>query len=183
MTTEVNTIGAYAPDFEIPGIDREVYHLGTYLKKFKAIAVVFMGNNIPDVDNYIDRLNQIQTKFASQEFTLVGIDSNYRQEPISQSFEAMRNYAQEKNLTFPYLRDSTQDVAKSFKVKVMPTVFLLDSQMVIRYEGSIDDCPESAEQVTNHYLQDNIAALLSGQAIAIDYNQPLGSHIQWREKN
>jgi peroxiredoxin len=176
----MNTIGNYAPDFEIPGIDQEVYHLGSCRKKFKAIAVVFMGNESSDVDQYLERLKQIQIDFSEQNFTIMGINSNYRPEPIADSMQAMRNYAQEKNFNFPYLRDPTQDVAKGFKVKVIPTVYLLDSDGVIRYQGKIDDCAESVDQVNNHYLRDNITALLAGSKITNDYIEPIGTEIKWR---
>ena len=174
----MNTIGNYAPDFEIPGIDKEVYHLGSYRRKYKAIAVVFMSDS-PQVDPYIERLKQIQTDFGGRDFILMGIDSNYRTEPIAKSMETMRKYAEAKSLNFPYLRDSTQDVAKSFKAKVIPTVYLLDSDAVIRYEGRIDDCAD-AQKVARHYLRDSISAILDGTTIAEDYITPVGTEIQWR---
>ena len=176
----MNTIGNYAPDFEIPGIDKEVYHLGSYRKKYKAIAVVFMGNKSSDVDCYINRLKQLQTDFGDRDFTIVGIDSNYRTEPIAESMEIMKQYAQDHELNFPYLRDSTQDVAKGFKAKVIPTVYLLDQDAVIRYQGQIDDCPESESQVTKHYLRDSIVAVLEDRQIAKDYIEPRGTEIKWR---
>jgi peroxiredoxin len=176
----MNTIGNYAPDFEIPGIDKEVYHLGSYRKQFKAIAVVFMTNDSPEVDLYIERLKQIQTDFGDREFIIMGIDSNYRTEPIAKSIEDMTDYARSKSLNFPYLRDSTQDVAKSFKAKVMPTVYLLDSNAVIRYEGRIDDCAESVDRVNNHYLRDSVSTVLDGKKIAKDYVAPVGTAIKWR---
>ena len=179
----MNTIGNFAPDFEIPGIDREVYHLGSYRKKLKAIAVVFMDNNSPPVNQYIKRLKQIQNDFGDRGFTVMGIDSNHRTEPIAESIDAMQKYAQEKNLNFPYLRDTTQDVAKSFKAKVMPSVYLLDSDAVIRYQGKIDDCAESIEKVNHHYLRNSISAILSGETIATDYTEPEGTPIQWRPKS
>lgn len=178
----MNTIGNFAPDFEIPGIDKKVYHLGSYRQQFKAIAVVFMGNNIPNVEQYIERLKQIQTDFGARGFTMMGIDSNHTPCPIDENMEAMQKYAQEKNLNFPYLRDTTQDVAKSFKAKVTPSVYLLDSDAVIRYQGRIDDCAESLDQVTNHYLRDSISAMLSGKKIAKDYTEPSGTPIQWQPK-
>ena len=174
----MNTIGNYAPDFEIPGIDKEVYHLGSYRRKYKAIAVVFMSDS-PQVDRYIERLKQIQTDFGGRDFTLMGIDSNYRTEPIAKSMEMMRKYAQAKSLNFPYLRDSTQDVAKSFKAKIIPTVYLLDSDAVIRYQGRIDDCADS-QRVNHHYLRDSISAMLDGGRIAKDYIAPVGTEIKWR---
>ena len=176
----MTTIGNFAPDFEIPGIDREVYHLGSYRKKFKAIAVVFMGNNSPEVDRYIERLKQIQTDFGAQGFTVMGIDSNHNPGSIDESIDAMQQYAQEKKLNFPYLRDPTQDVAKSFKAKVIPSVYLLDSDAVIRYQGRIDDYAESAAKVTHNYLRDNISAMISATEIAKDYTEPVGTPIQWR---
>ena len=178
----MNTIGNYAPDFEIPGIDKEVYHLGSYLKKYKAIAVVFMGNYSSNVDQYIERLKQIQTDFANENFTIIGIDSNHRTEPIAESMTVMKEYAQAKSLNFPYLRDPTQDVAKSFKAKVIPSVYLLDSDAVIRYQGGIDDCRESTEKAINNYLRDSISAVLSDQKVVKDYIEPVGDEIKWRPK-
>lgn len=177
----MNTIGNYAPDFEIPGIDKEVYHLGSYRQKFEAIAVVFMSDST-EVSQCLERLKEIQNDFGSKKFTVMGIDSNYRSEPIAQSMEAMQKYAEEQQLNFPFLRDSTQDVAKSFKVKTLPTVYLLDSDGVIRYQGRIDDGEESGGQVEHHYLRDCIEAMLSGKTIERDYVAPVGTEIQWRPK-
>ena len=175
----MNTIGNYAPDFEIPGIDKEVYHLGSYRRKFKAIAVVFIDDT-PEANLYLDRLKQIQTDFGGQKFTVMGINSSYSSEPIAESMAGMKQYAQANELNFPYLRDSTQDVAKGFKTKVVPTVFLLDSDGVIRYQGRIDDCAESIEGVGNHYLRDSVAAILDGSTVERDYVAPIGTEIVWR---
>lgn len=177
----MNTIGNYAPDFEIPGIDKEVYHLGSYLKKHKAIAVVFIGNHSSNVDRNIERLKQIQADFAPRSFTIIAIDSNHRSEPIAESMEVMRQYADDKKINFPYLRDSTQDVAKSFKVKVIPSVYLLDRDAVIRYQGRIDDSA-SGELAHNNYLQDSINAVLNDSKVDKDYIEPVGDEIKWRPK-
>ncbi|MFM2312913.1 MAG: hypothetical protein RLZZ04_2189 [Cyanobacteriota bacterium] len=175
----MNTIGNYAPDFEIPGIDQKVYHLGSYRREFKAIAVVFMGDT-KEVNQYLDRLKQIQTDFGGQKFTIIGIDSNYVAEPIAESIKAMQQYAQAKQLNFPYLRDSNQDVAKAFKATVLPTVYLLDSEAVIRYQGRIDDGGQSSGLVNHHYLRDNVAAMLAERRIDLNYVEPVGGKINWQ---
>ena len=177
----MNTIGNFAPDFEIPGIDESVYHLGSYRRKYKAIAVVFMSINSPQVEQYLDRLKQIQSDFGDQSFTIMGIDSSHSNSAIADTMQQMRDYAQGKQLNFPFLRDTTQDVAKSFKAKVMPTVYLLDSDGVIRYQGVIDDNAESVEKVKNHYLRDSITAMLKNQKSARDYVEPAGDKIEWRD--
>jgi peroxiredoxin len=183
MKTHCNSVGNYAPDFELPGIDKQVYHLGRYLENYQAIAVVFMGNSCPYVNGYIDRLKKLQTEFAGNGCTLVGINSNDSQGTLEESFEAMSSFAKKNHLNFPYLRDPTQDVAKSFGVEVIPQVFLLDSQAVIRYIGKIDDCPESPDSVKIPYLRNSITALLTTEEIEPTYTKPVGSPIKWRENN
>jgi peroxiredoxin len=175
----MNTIGNYAPDFELPGIDQKVYHLGNYRRQFEAIAVVFMGDTT-EVNHYLERLKQLQTDFGGQKFTVIGIDSNYSFEPISENIKAMQKYAQVRELNFPYLRDSNQDVAKAFKTTVLPTVYLLDSDAVIRYQGRIDDNAASVDRVNHHYLRDSVAALLAGKKIERNYIDPVGVNINWR---
>lgn len=181
MEANKSSVGDYAPDFEIPGIDDRVHHLGRYLEKFKAIGVVFIGNKFPQVEEYIQRLKKIQTEFESQGFTLIAINSNDAGETMEESFEAMQSFAREKQLNFPYLRDPTQDVAKSFGAEVIPEAFLLDSQAVIRYAGKIDDSPEATDSLVNTYFYNSISALLKGSEISPSSTKPVGEPIKWRK--
>ena len=182
MTLTQQFIGNHAPDFELPGIDGQVYHLGRYREAFNAIAVIFISNQAPQVISYLDRLKQIQAQFAEQKFTIVAINSHDSENSLKENFSDMKAFAAANGLNFPYLRDTTQDVAKSFGAKVIPEVFLLDRNAVIRYAGQIDDNADSPEAVQNHYLKDSISNLLSGREIAIDRTSPVGIAIKWRKK-
>lgn len=176
-------VGKYAPDFEIPGTDDEVHHFATYLEKYKAIAVVFMSNQCPHVNAYLERLKQIQKDFSSQGFTLIGINSNDGKQLPEDKFELMKTFAKEKNLTFPYLRDATQDVARSFKATNTPEVFLINQDWTIVYQGQIDDNSQNPDQVKNTYLRDNIQALLTGEDITIKSTEAIGCEIKLRPRN
>lgn len=178
LNTPSNT---YAPDFELPGIDDKVYHLGRYLETYQAVAVVFIGNNCPYVNSYLDRLKQIQQKFESRGFSLIAINSNDNGGTLEDSFESMKSFAARNDLNFPYLRDPTQDVAKSFKATVTPEVFLLNKQSIIMYKGKIDDCHDSAEAVQNAYLESNIEALLNKTTISPSFTKAIGTSIKWRQ--
>ncbi len=182
MKTDKELVGGYAPDFELPGIDTQVYHLGRYLEQYKAIAVIFISNQCTKVNQYLDRIQKIQADFNPQGFSFIAINSNDFGDNLQESFESMALFAQKHNLLFPYLRDPTQDVAKSFGIKVTPEVFLLDNKSVIRYAGSIDDNPDAPDLVTKSYLRDSITNLLAAQKISITYTEPIGSPIQWRNK-
>lgn len=180
MEVNKSSVGDYAPDFEIPGIDKQVHHLGRYLNNFKAVGVVFLGNKFPHVEEYIQRLKNIQTEFESQDFTLIAINSNDSGGTIEESFEAMQSFAEKQQLNFPYLRDPTQDVAKSFGAELIPAAFLIDSQSVICYRGKIDDSPESTDSIVNPYFRNSIAALLTGAEISPSSTKPVGESIKWR---
>ncbi|MBZ8180624.1 thioredoxin family protein [Oscillatoria salina] len=175
------TVGQYAPDFELPGIDGQVHHLSRYLEKFRVVAVIFICNHCPYVRLYLDRLKEIQDRFESEGFTAIGINANDTDKYPEDSFEKMKSFAMEKKLNFPYLWDPSQDVANCFDARVTPEVFLIDNAGVVRYRGKIDDRPEDPEAVQNHYLRDNIVALLSSEQVTTSITEAIGCTIKWRE--
>ncbi|WNZ22611.1 thioredoxin family protein [Leptolyngbya sp. NK1-12] len=174
------TIGSYAPDFEIPGIDGAVHHLARYLERFRAVGVIVMCNHCPYVQMYLARLAQIQVEFAEQGFTLIGINANDESQFPADSFEQMKSFAVEQRLNFPYLRDVTQDVARSFGAECTPQAFLIDQTGVLRYSGAIDDNPQHPGAVKHSYLRDAITQLLSGNEIVTTLTTPVGCSVKWR---
>lgn len=173
-------IGSYAPDFELPGVDEVVHHLARYLERFQAVGVVFLGNHCSWVQAYLPRLRAIQEQFQDQSFTLIGINANDASQSPEDSFEQMKVFARDRALNFPYLRDVTQDVARSFGVVYTPAAFLLDHEGILRYRGAIDDSPTHPDQVQTPYFQQAIAQLLAGSAITPDQTEVKGQPVKWR---
>ncbi|MCP2728180.1 thioredoxin family protein [Limnofasciculus baicalensis] len=173
-------IGSYAPDFELPGIDGEVHHLSSYLRNWRAVAVIFMSNECPCVSAYLYRLKQIQSQFQSQRVTLVGINANDLYQYPKDSFEKMKKFARVNQLNFPYLWDPTQDVAQGFGAEITPEVFLIDKKGILRYSGQIDDSPHQAEEVRVRYLENAIAAVLAGEEVSPKSTEAIGSNLRWR---
>lgn len=180
METIATTIGSYAPDFELPGIDQAVHHLARYLEKYRAVGVIFMCNHCPDVKSCIDHLKQIQADFESVGFTLIGINPNDANSYPEDSFENMKTFGDDNQLNFPYLRDPTQDVARSFGAVVTPQAFLLDHQGVVRYNGSIEINSQAKESAQTPYLRNAIASLLKGEQIDTTVTPPVGCSLKWR---
>jgi len=170
LATFPASIGNYAPDFEIPGVDKEVYHLAKYLRTHALVGVVFLSNCCPIVRSCLPRLKEIQAKFSpSAVLTVVGINSNDSYQAPEESFEKMQAFAQEMQLNFPYLWDSTQDVALGFQVQVTPEMFVVDRQGLILYGGSIEGLGD-----------DLIAAMLGGEDFSPQSSEAMGSPIAWR---
>ncbi len=173
-------IGKYAHDFEIPGVDGQVQHLATLLENHRAIAVVFMCNHCPFVRAYLTRLQDLQAEFSSQGITLLGINPNDPNKSLDDDFEAMKRFAAEQKLNFPYLWDCTQDVARSFQAEFTPQVFVIDSEFVLRYIGAIDDDPQSADAVNDQYLRRALQQIINGETVTTTFTEAEGCSIKWR---
>ena len=173
-------IGSYAPDFEVPGVDDEVHHLARYLEKYQVVAVIFISNSCPYVQPYLERLKQLQTEFADMGGTLIGMNANDATQDRAESLEMMKVFATESGLNFPYLRDVTQDVARSFGADKTPEAFLLDSQGILRYRGQIDDNRADAAAVQVPYLRQALGQVIQAQPVTIASTEPVGSSIAWR---
>jgi peroxiredoxin len=173
-------VGSYAPDFELPGVDDNVHHLSRYLEQSKGVGVIFLCNHCFYVTSYLDRLRQIQAQFQNRGFTLIGINANDPQQSPEDSFQNMKKFAHRSQLNFPYLWDSTQDVAHSFGAQKISEAFLIDHMGILRYSGQIDDNVEEPEAVQVPYLRNAIAALLTGEDISPKWTEPIGSPLKWR---
>jgi peroxiredoxin len=180
MEAKGTAIGEYAPDFELPGVDGSVHHLARYLSQYRAVGVVFMCNHCPYVKLYLDRLKQLQTDFADQGFTLIGINPNDATQFPEDGFEPMKTFASSQGLNFPYLRDETQDVASSFGALKTPHVFLLNQAGVLCYSGQIDDQPNQPDAVQVNSFRDAIAQVLSGAPVTLNATAPMGCSVKWR---
>ena len=178
-----SAVGNYAPDFEIPGVDKEVHHLARYLRSYKLVCVVFLSNTCTTARSHLPQLKAIQEKFP--EVKVIGINSNDSHRSSAEGFEPMQEFSQQMQLNFPYLWDSTQDVALGFQAKYTPQAFLIDPQGLVRYDGSIDGLDSGLSYGLDSRLEKDtgaIVTLLAGGEISqtnpID-TENLGSLITW----
>lgn len=173
-------IGQYVPDFELPGVDGAVHHLARYLETWQGVGLVFIGNQCPCVQGYLERLKQLQTDFQDQGFTLIAINANDTTEDAAEGLDSMKAFAQTHQLNFPYLRDVTQEIAQGFGATQTPEAFLIDQQGKLRYWGAIDDSPEAAPGVRNPHFRTAVSQLLNGESIIQATVPAGGSSIKWQ---
>ena len=171
-------INNYAPDFELPGVDDEVHHLARYLEKFKVVCVIFLSNQCPEVNYYVDRIKQLQKDFQDQGLIIIGMNANDSTISPIDSFEKMKEFATNNELNFPYIRDVTQDVAVSFGANKTPQAFLLDHEGKLQYSGLIDDNVNQPAAVKVAYLRQAIAQLLKGEVATPSNTEAIGCSIK-----
>jgi peroxiredoxin len=178
-TESTNTLrtGQPAPQFSLRGIDENTYSLENFSES-KILLVVFICNHCPYVKARIGDLVRLQSKFSTDDLTILGINSNdpnYENE----GFDNMIKFGREYKLNFPYLIDETQTIAKSYGAVCTPDPFLFDDKRRLRYHGRINDAVDPQMSPKTPILEDNIKKLLSGNLIEKDFFPSIGCSIKW----
>jgi peroxiredoxin len=173
-------LGDRAPDFSLPGVDGKTYSLAGFAAK-PALVVIFSCNHCPYVQAYEDRLIAIQRDYEDRGVQLVAINSNDDRNYPEDHFDNMVVRARQKGFNFPYLRDASQAVARSYRATHTPQLFVFDGQRRLAYIGRIDDNWERPKAAKIHYLRDAIEAILQGSAPAVPTTHAIGCTIKWAE--
>jgi peroxiredoxin len=171
-------IGDAAPTWSgLAGVDDKQHALPDY-EKAKLLVVVFTCNHCPVAVAYEDRLVGLQKDYASKGVQVVAINPNSPKKQPQDSFEKMKDRANNKRFNFPYVVDATQSVAKDYGATCTPHVFVLDKDRKIAYVGAIDDSMR-AEKVKEPYLRSALDALLEGKKPPREVTQQVGCSIKW----
>jgi len=171
-------VGDAAPDFSLPGVDGRTYGVGSFADKL-VLVVVFSCNHCPYVQAYEDRLVAIQRDYADLGVQLVAINSNDDLNYPEDSFENMVVRAKAKRYNFPYLRDASQRVARSYGATHTPHLFVFDRSRRLRYTGKIDDNWQRPDAVTRRYLREALDAILKDSAPTETATHAIGCTIKW----
>ena len=136
--TPVCDFGWKAPDFTLPGVDGKTYSLDA-LKGPNGTLVVFICNHCPYVKAVIDRLVRDATELKELGVNTVAICSNDATTHPDDSFDHMKDFAEEHGFTFPYLHDETQDVARAYDAACTPDFFGFNKDLELQYRGRLDE--------------------------------------------
>lgn len=143
------SLGSDLIDAELPGLDGKTVRLSGFDEPL--LAVVFMCNHCPYVKGAVAEIVALARGFSGQ-VAFVGINPNDYSRYPEDSPEAMRVFAEQHGIPFPYLLDESQEVARAYQAQRTPEVFLFDRQRKLRYHGRVNDTPKNPETVTEHTL-------------------------------
>ncbi len=161
---------------KLPGTDGREHSMED-LKDREVLVVVFSCNSCPYAVDYEDRVNALSKKFIESKInaTVVAINSNKVSADLP---PAMKKRAEEKQFSFAYLFDESQEVCKQFGAVRTPEFFVLNRERRIVYMGALDD-NTNPELVTKKYVEDAVAAALRGEKIATAETAPVGCLIRF----
>lgn len=166
------------PDFQVKGTDGKIYSQ-TDLKKGKPFLVVFMCNHCPYVQAIEIRLIKLGNQLKQLEVPMLAISSNDSEEHPEDSFPEMSRRALEKNYSFPYAIDETQEVAKSFGAVCTPDFFLFNAKAELAWRGRLDDSWKDEQKVSRQELLSAVHALINETELPEEIPS-MGCSIKWR---
>ncbi len=137
MLASTCDFGKKAIDFSLLGIDGNTWTLESCIGEH-GLLVMFICNHCPYVKAIQQRL--VRDAFDLKAFGIesVAIMSNDTTNYPEDSFENMKVIASKFGFPFPYLFDSTQEVAKAYRAICTPDFFGYNADLELQYRGRLD---------------------------------------------
>ena len=176
----LNTV---APPFSLPDTAGKMWSLDDFSNAL-AFLVVFMCNHCPYVKHARETMVKTISEYQKKGLSAVGINSNDADTYHGDRPEYMKKDAEVFHYTFPYLYDSTQEVAKAYRAACTPDFFLFNREKKLVYRGQMDDSrPGNGVPVTGNDLKIALNAVLSGQVAPTTQKPSSGCNIKWKPGN
>ncbi|HEY6638873.1 MAG TPA: thioredoxin family protein [Solirubrobacterales bacterium] len=171
-------LGERAPDLELPGTDGERHALAS--GDARATVVYWTCNHCPYALAWHGRLLDVARDFADRGVRVLAINSNDAESHPRDSFEAMsERVEQEGGWSHPYLHDETQEVAHAWGAERTPHVYVLDSDLRLRYRGA-PDADYDDPSLAAGWLRGALDAVLDGAAPDPAETDAVGCTIKWK---
>jgi thiol-disulfide isomerase/thioredoxin len=173
-------LGTTIPEFELINVLENQMFSSLSLENNRPTLLMLICNHCPYVIHYHEELQRI-TKDFNALVDLVAISSNDAMNYPQDGPEEMKVLFDSLGLSFPYLYDETQNMAKVLQAQCTPEFYLYNGQGLLVYRGRLDDSsPGNDIKVSGKDLRDAINALLDGQSIN-EFQQPsMGCSIKWK---
>ena len=184
-----------AADFTLPDVSGKMVSLDDFDDN-PALLVAFICNHCPFVLHLIDHFAEFAREYEAKGLQVVAISSNDPEEFPEDDFEHMKAFSADHRLSFPYLYDETQNVARDYQAVCTPDFFLFDGERNLFYAGQYDSSrpeidkplppellPDKDYELTGEDLRAAVDALLSGRDLPFAEKPSMGCSIKWRPGN
>ncbi|HMF21468.1 MAG TPA: thioredoxin family protein [Pseudolabrys sp.] len=137
MSDTIRSIGWKASDFALQGIDGKTYSLAA-VRGQKGTLVAFICNHCPYVKASINRIVTEANALRQIGIGTIAIMPNDTDAYPEDSFNNMKGFAARHGFTFPYVIDSTQELARDYGALCTPDFFGFNAQDELQYRGRLD---------------------------------------------
>ena len=117
--TPICNFGEKPHSFSLKGVDEKIYKLEDCLGKNGTI-IMFICNHCPYVKAIIKNIVEDTNKLKELNIKAVAIMSNDTINYPEDSFEKMKEFSKLNNFNFPYVIDTSQEIAKKYGAVCTP---------------------------------------------------------------
>jgi peroxiredoxin len=150
------------------------------LKGEKGTLIIFTCSHCPFVIGWQDAMVEIGNTYSKKGIGVIFINSN-DPDLNGDTFESMKKMAEKEGYQFPYLVDSTSNIARNFDARKTPDVFLFDAENKLVYKGAIGEGGRAPAEGGASWLKDALNALLAGETIENAETKAVGCSIKFRK--
>lgn len=173
-------LGTPAPRFELPSIDGRTVAFED-LAEAPALLVMFLCNHCPYVRHVEQALGRVVAELEAAGLAAVGIASNDVDAYPDDGPAGLAGQATRAGFTFPYLLDSSQQVAKAYRAACTPDFFLYGRDRTLAYRGEFDSSrPSAGGAATGAGLRAAAELVLAGRSVPEPHAPGLGCGIKWK---
>ena len=166
--------------FNLPNVVTEKHFSNHDLDISKPTIIMFICNHCPYVIHYHEEIVKLAVDFKN-DVNLVAISSNDIINYPQDRPEMMKNLWNDLGLSFPYLYDETQEIAKNYKAACTPEFYLFDANSKLVYRGRMDESsPGSNIEPSGIELRDAVNNLLNNKQISEKQLPSMGCNIKWK---
>lgn len=172
-------LGSKMPAFKLKEAQGVKIHDSDSLYGTQGLLVAFTCNHCPYAVAIWPRLIQLANHAKTLGVNTVGINPNIHPDYPEDAPDKMIEKIKEWKISFPYLVDETQNIAKKFDARCTPDLYLFDRAQKLVYHGRLDDNWQNETLVKKHELQEAIENLVEGKKINSDQRPSMGCSIKW----
>ena len=139
--TPICNFGEKPHSFSLKGVDENIYRLEDCLGKNGTI-IMFICNHCPYVKAIIKNIVEDTNKLKELNIKAVAIMSNDTINYPEDSFEKMKEFSKLNNFNFPYVIDTSQEIAKKYGAVCTPDFFGYNGNQELQYRGRMRELKE-----------------------------------------
>jgi len=139
--TPICDFGKKAENFNLKSTNDKILSLND-IKGDNGTLIMFICNHCPYVKAVIEEIVSDCKELKKYGVASVAICSNDVKNYPEDSFDKMIEFSKNHNFSFPYLNDTTQEIAKKYNAVCTPDFFGYNGKLELQYRGRIRELKE-----------------------------------------
>ncbi len=182
LETPQAVIGWKAADFSLKGVDGKTYSLEN-ARGPNGLWLMFICNHCPYVQKQMDRIVSTAKELEEIGVGSIAIMPNDTENYPDDSFDNMQQFADERQMTFPYVIDDTQEIARAYGAVCTPDFFGFNKKLELQYRGRLDQSWSNIIENPERELFLAMKEVAETGKTERPQNPSVGCSIKWKTKS